>query len=137
MNKLNLELGNFIKDYSIKNYKEDYKVKCDLSYKYVVKKDIVWRKWISRLKKYLNKNNIFCDGFVVSEYDRNLNSLHNHLLIYSDVDYYILESKIYNYWKNIGSLKVEKYNRNQNYSSYLVKHLNKTNNNNWEFLSLL
>jgi len=137
MNKLNLELGNFIKDYSIKNYKEDYKVKCDLSYKYIVKNDKVWRKWISRLKKYLNNNNIIVDGFVVSEYDKNLSSLHNHLLIYSDVDYYILESKIYNYWKNIGSLKVEKYNRNQNYSSYLVKHLNKTNNNNWEFLSLL
>lgn len=137
MNKLNLELGNFIKDYSIKNYKEDYKVKCDLSYKYVVKNDIVWRKWIGRLKKYLNKNNIFCDGFVVSEYDKNLSCLHNHLLIYSDVDYYLLENRIYNYWKNIGSLKVEKYNRNLNYSSYLVKHINKTNNNNWEFLSLL
>ena len=66
-----------------------------------------------------------------------MKSLHNHLLIYSDVDYYKVESKIFNYWKNIGSLRVEKYNRDLNYSSYLCKHLNKSNNNNWEFLSLL
>ena len=131
------EMENFIRDYSITNYNDDYKLKVDLSYKYDVRNDKVWRKWIGRLKKYLNKNDIFIDGFVVSEYDVNMKSLHNHLLIYSDVDYYKVESKIFNYWKNIGSLRIEKYDRDLNYSSYLCKHLNKSNNNNWEFLSLL
>ena len=134
MNKLNLELGNFIKDYSIKNYKEDYKVKCDLSYKYVVKNDIVWRKWIGRLKKYLNKNNIFCDGFVISEYDSNYTSLHNHILMYSDKDYYLVEGYIFNFWNKIGSCRIEKYNSDLDYSYYLSKHINKTENNVFDFI---
>ena len=47
-----------------------------------------------------------------------MSSLHNHLLIYSDVDYYKVESKIFNYWKNIGSLRIEKYNRDLNYNKF-------------------
>ena len=46
-------------------------------------------------------------------------------------------SLIFNFWKNIGSMKIEKYNSGLGYSSYISKHLNKTDNNNWEMLSLL
>ena len=130
-------MEKFISDYSIKQYGKDYNVKLDLTYRYKNKNDSVWRKWISRLKKYLNKNNVFCDGIVVSEYDYCFSSLHNHLLLYCDTEYYVCESLIFNFWKNIGSMKIEKYNSGLGYSSYISKHLNKTDNNNWEMLSLL
>ena len=120
-----------------KQYGKDYNVKLDLTYRYKIKNDSIWRKWISRLKKHLNKNNVFCDGIVVSEYDYCFSSLHNHLLLYCDTEYYVCESLIFNFWKNIGSMKIEKYNSGLGYSSYISKHLNKTDNNNWEMLSLL
>jgi hypothetical protein len=131
------EMESFVKDYSINQYGKDYNVKLDLTYRYPIRNDSVWRKWIGRLKKHLNSKEIFCDGIVVSEYDNNFNGLHNHLLMYCDTDYYKCESVIFNYWKNIGSLNIEQYDSNLGYSSYIVKHLNKTNNNNWEMLSLL
>ena len=65
------DLSNFIENYSIQNYNEDYNVKLDLTYKYPIKHNSVWRKWVGNLKKYMNKKDIFCDGFVISEYDRN------------------------------------------------------------------
>lgn len=73
----------------------------------------------------------------VSEYDYCFSSLHNHLLLYCDTEYYVCESLIFNFWKNIGSMKIEKYNSGLGYSSYISKHLNKTDNNNWEMFSLL
>ena len=76
-------------------------------------------------------------NWLVCEYDYNFSSLHNHLLLYCDTEYYVCESLIFNFWKNIGSMKIEKYNSGLGYSSYISKHLNKTDNNNWEMLSLL
>ena len=131
------DLSNFIENYSIQNYNEDYNVKLDLTYKYPIKHNSVWRKWIGNLKKYMNKNDIFCDGFVISEYDRNISSLHNHILMYCDTDYYKCESVIFNYWKKLGSLNIEKYDKSLGYSSYITKHINKTENNDWEFLNML
>ena len=131
------DLSNFIENYSIQNYNKDYNVKLDLTYKYPIKHNSVWRKWVGNLKKYMNKNDIFCDGFVISEYDRNISSLHNHILMYCDTDYYKCESVIFNYWNKLGSLNIEKYDKNLGYSSYITKHINKTENNDWEFLSML
>ena len=129
------EMENFIRDYSIKNYNDDYKLKVDLSYKYDVRNDKVWRKWIGRLKKYLNKNDIFLDGFVVSEYDVNMKSLHNHILMYSDSDFYLTKGKIYNYWKRIGFCNIDEFDENGTQLEYITKHLYKTENNNLSFMN--
>ena len=130
-------MEKFINDYSINQYGKDYNVKLDLTYKYPIKHNSVWRKWVGNLKKYMNKNDIFCDGFVISEYDSNYTTLHNHILMYCDTDYYKCESVIFNYWNKLGSLNIEKYDKNLGYSSYITKHINKTENNDWEFLSML
>ena len=49
--------------------------------------------------------------------------------------------QIFDYIHSLDNQKLantlSKYERDLNYSSYLCKHLNKSNNNNWEFLSLL
>ena len=57
--------------------------------------------------------------------------------MYCDTDYYKCESVIFNYWKKLGSLNIEKYDKSLGYSSYITKHINKTENNDWEFLSML
>ena len=53
------------------------------------------------------------------------------------------ERRMANYLTNmiaedtLGSLNIEKYDKNLGYSSYITKHINKTENNDWEFLSML
>ena len=51
-------MEKFINDYSIKQYGKDYNVKLDLTYRYKIKNDSVWRKWISRLGRKLKDNYI-------------------------------------------------------------------------------
>ena len=134
MIEYNCDIGKFIDDYSINNNGKDYSMIIDLSYKYKVKYDSVCRKWIGRLKKFLNKKDVFVSGIFVNEYDVNFSSLHNHILMYSDKDYYLVEGYVFNFWKNIGSCNIEKYNSNENYSYYISKHLNKNVNNSWDFI---
>jgi len=136
MNRLiNNELGNWIRDYSKDNYNEDWKLCVDLTYKYGVKNEKICRKWVGRLKEYLNKNDVIIDGFVVNEYDKNINYLHNHLLCWVDCSWSVGKSLIYNYWNKIGSVNIERYNVNKNYSNYIVKYIGRNYNNDWDFIS--
>ena len=128
------EMIKFVNEYSINNYGNDYNMCVDLTYKYPIKNESKCRTFISRLKSYLNKNSVFIDGIFVNEYDSNFSGLHNHLLLYSDSDFSTSKGLIFNYWKNIGLSNINQYDRNGNYGNYIVKHLNKTENNNWDFI---
>ena len=130
----NNEIGNWIKNYSKQLYNEDYKLCVDLTYKYPIKSEKSSRKWIKNLKTYLNNKKVFIDGIVVYELDKNVQNIHNHLLVYSDVKDWKSKSLIFNYWKNIGSVNIVKYNEIENYSNYIFKYINKTKNNDWDFL---
>ena len=132
--RIKKEMNEWIKNYNINNNNEDYKLCCELSYKWNVKNEKVCRKYVGYLKKYLNKHNIEIDGFVVSEYDKNVTNLHNHLLLWSNVNYSVLGSKIYGYWKNIGRLEFREYNKDENYSGYILKYLGRENGNDWDLL---
>ena len=134
-NRIKMELGNWIKDYSINNYGEDWKVCVSLGYKFGVKNDKVCRKWIGRLKNYLNKNNIIVDGFVVNEYDKNIINLHNHLLLYGNDNWSNIKSKIFNYWNKIGSVDVMKYDSSLDFNNYILKYIGRNNNNDWDLIS--
>lgn len=134
-NRIKIELGNWIKDYSINNYGEDWSVCVSLGYKFGVNNDKICRKWIGRLKNYLNKNNIEIDGFVVNEYDKNIINLHNHLLLYGNVNWSNLKSKIFNYWNKIGSVDVMKYDVNKDFNNYILKYVGRNNNNDWDLIS--
>ena len=133
--KMRYNMSNWIKNYSNQNYNEDWKLTVDLTYKWDVKNEKVCRKWISRLKDYLNKNGVEIDGFVVNEYDRNIHNLHNHLLVWSSDSWSNTQSLIFNYWKNIGSVNIEKYDVNKGYCGYITKYLGRTNNNEWDLIS--
>lgn len=131
---INSEIGKFFKEYNLNNYGIDYNMKVDLTYKYPIKKESMCRSWIGKLKKFLNKKDVFISGIFVNEYDSNFSSLHNHLLMYSDKDYYLVEGYIFNFWNKIGSCRIEKYNSDLDYSYYLSKHINKTENNVFDFI---
>ena len=131
---INSEIGKFFKEYNLNNYGIDYNMKVDLTYKYPIRKESMCRSWIGKLKNFLNKKDVFVSGIFVNEYDVNFSSLHNHILMYSDKDYYLVEGYVFNFWKNIGSCNIEKYNSNENYSYYISKHLNKNVNNSWDFI---
>ena len=94
--------------------------------------------WISSKNSIIEfitlSSNILNYKEAVNEYDSNFSSLHNHLLMYSDKDYYLVEGYIFNFWNKIGSCRIEKYNSDLDYSYYLSKHINKTENNVFDFI---
>ena len=133
--KMKLELSNWMKDYSKINYNEDWKLCVDLTYKWKVKTDKVCRKWLGNLKNYLSENDINIDGFFVTEYDKNFTNLHNHLLVWSSDSWSNTQSKIFNYWKRIGSLNISKYDVNSNYTEYMTKYIGRERYNSWDLIS--
>ena len=132
---MKLELSNWMKDYSKINYNEDWKLCVDLTYKWKVKTDKVCRKWLGNLKNYLSENDINIDGFFVTEYDKNFTNLHNHLLVWSSDSWSNTQSKIFNYWKRIGSLNISKYDVNSNYTEYMTKYIGRERYNSWDLIS--
>ena len=76
-----IEMKDFVRNYSLRTYNEDYNVICDLSYKWKMNKSRS-RKYVRELRDYLNKYGIFCDGILVFEYSKIERQLHNHILMY-------------------------------------------------------
>ena len=133
-NRIQEEMKIFVRNYSIKTYKEDYNITCDLTYKYPVSKNRS-RKYIKLLRNHLKSKGIFCDGIVVFEYNRSMDQLHNHILMYcKNEKHYKIHGTIFNFWKNYGFCRVEKYDKTRRYSEYICKYINITENQNWEFI---
>jgi hypothetical protein len=135
-NNYNKELGNWIKNYSKLQYGEDFKLCVDLTYKFDIRNDKITRKWIKNLKNYINKNNYEIDGIFVNEYNGNY-VLHNHLIVWMDCNWSEGKKLIFNYWKNIGSCNIIKYNSKLNYCNYITKSLDLKTYNNWDFINNL
>ena len=136
LNKTNKEYGLFFKDYSWNVNGYDYNIKLDLVYNNWVKDIKVNRRNVKNLFNYLNKSAISVDGILVEELMKSGN-IHNHLLVYSNSTVGTFKSKVFGYWKNIGSVNCVKYDSEKNGYDYLSKHLGKTQFNNWELISLL
>lgn len=132
-----MELKKFVEDYSLDNYNEDYSVFLTLTYSKPLKYDHQCFKQIIRLRDYLMDNNVFIDGVMSTEYGSNFKNLHCHLLLYSDTDYYLTHGMIYNFWKNIGWCKVDRYDSQGSQVDYMMKHLYKTDNNNLNILKVM
>jgi len=137
MNNMNEEMKKFVRNYSLQTYNSDYNVICDLTYKYPISKSIS-RKYVRQLRDYLNKYDIFCDGILVFEYSREMKQLHNHILMYNKNEkFYKVNGMIYNFWKKIGYSTIREYDSSQNYSEYVCKYMDITDNRNWDFISNL
>lgn len=133
MREYNNELVDWISNYSINQYNENYKLCVDLTYKYAYKNEYGCRRKLKELKGYFNNNGYEIDGVYVSEFDKNWN-LHNHILMWFNCDEDMGKSLINNNWKSIGCSMIRKYEMNLGYEIYITKHLNKTINNNWDFM---
>lgn len=135
--KDNKELSEFFRDYSI-NYNDgkDYVGFVSLTYHQSVKSDGRVRLMLKRLKDFLEKKYIKINGVFVNEYSLEGN-IHNHLLVYSNVSFGNFKKELFNFWRKVGSVRCEKYDRELNGYSYLVKHINKTNFNNWDLIDSL
>ena len=129
-------LAKFFKNYIKLLVNEDYKLKVDLTYSYSTKSEKVSRKWIRNLKEYLKSKDVRLEGIYVNELNKSY-ELHNHCLFWVDCNESYAKSLIFNYWKKIGSLKIDTYNKDLNYTDYIVKHLNVNESNTYELIELL
>ena len=84
---------------------------------------------------YLLNNNVFIDGVITTEYNSSYRNLHNHILLYSDSDFYLTKGMIFNFWKKIGNCQIDKFDTNGIQMEYITKHLYKTQNNNLSFIN--
>ena len=131
----NVEVMNWVSDYSLNNYNEDYNMMVTLTYSKPLKYDYQSDKPIRRLRDYLLNNNVFIDGVITTEYNSSYRNLHNHILLYSDSDFYLTKGMIFNFWKKIGNCQIDKFDTNGIQMEYITKHLYKTQNNNLSFIN--
>ena len=131
----NVEVMDWIRNYSLSNYNEDYNMMITLTYGKPLKYDHQCDKPLRRLRDYLLNKNVFVDGIITTEYNSSYRNLHNHILLYSDSDFYLTKGMIFNFWKKIGNCQIDKFDTNGIQMEYITKHLYKTQNNNLSFIN--
>lgn len=136
LEQYNLELSDWIKNYSLNQYNEEFKLCVDLTYRLDVKSHHQCRKWVGRLKNYINEKGYNIDGVMVTESNHN-KTLHNHLLVWGDFHWSTGKSLIFNHWNKVGSCLVRKYDNTKGYHIYITKFINQSMNNEWELISNL
>lgn len=129
--------GNWIKNYSVDNYGDDWKYILGLSYRKTIRNYKSCIDNVKRLYKFLVEVDSTIDGFISTEADGGFNSLHHHLVLNSNIEIDKLNNMINNFWGKIGIIDLKKYEGNGNYCFYMCKHLNKSDFNNLEILSKL
>ena len=132
---MNSEIKDWVRNYSLNNYNEDYNMMVTLTYGKPLKYDYQCDKPLRRLRDYLLNKNVFVDGIITTEYSSSYRNLHNHILLYSDSDFYLTKGMIFNFWKKIGNCQIDKFDTNGIQMEYITKHLYKTQNNNLSFIN--
>jgi hypothetical protein len=132
-NSVRSELGDWVKGYSLENYKEDWSYCLGLSYKYYVN-DKSWRKNIKSVYIDLKKKDKDIKGFIFNELDISLSKLHHHLIIKSNLEINNFKRIVLNNWSKRGLVDVMEYDGKRDYCYYISKHYNKTNKNVFDML---
>lgn len=131
------QLGKWMRNYSIENFGEDWDYCIGLSYRYPV---------VSKRKSYSNMKNFYSklkkmdkniQGFVVTEVDKSMVSLHHHLIVKSKLDFDIFKRNISNIWDKKGISWTEPYDGKRKYVEYMCKHVDKMEENSFDFLTNL
>ena len=136
LKKYNQDLSDWMGNYSITNYGEDYKLCVDLTYSMDVYTHNYCKKWVSRLVNHIRSKGYFVDGFMVTEKSLT-NTLHNHILMYGNFSANVGKNIITNYWKKIGRVLVREYESDGGYNIYISKFINGSKENQFELLSQL
>nr|WP_314865663.1 hypothetical protein [uncultured Flavobacterium sp.] len=128
------ELGEWVKDYSLKKYNSDWSYCVGLSYKFSVSSNI-WRKNIKRLVNKIHQKDLGIDGFIFNEYGVCLSKIHHHLIIKSEIKLKDFSKMINKEWGKFGIVDIMEYDRSLNYCNYITKHYNKLEGNEFDFVS--
>lgn len=134
LRKYNIDLSDWMKDYSVTQYGEDYKLCVDLTYGMNVYTHNYCKKWVGRLVKHIRSKGYKVDGFMVTEKSLT-NTLHNHILMWGDFSINEGSNIITHYWKKIGRVLVREYESNGGYHIYISKFVNGSKENQFELLS--
>ena len=135
--KYRWDLGDWFRDYSVNNHNRDWDYMVGLSYNLPMKSDSVSRRKLKLLYNNLRHYDNTVDGIFVNEFDRSFNKIHHHLIVSSSLSEKDFRYRVMKYWKNIGIVEVQSYNKELEYIYYMTKHINKTKFNNWDILSNL
>lgn len=135
--KKNLRIGMWIKDWCKEEFNRDWDYCVTLNYKFPKINEVVCRNNIRKYVKKLIESDTDVEGFIVSELDTNLISIHHHLVVKSDLRQRQLQQLTNRVWNNIGGNFIDKYdsNREVNWCVYMTKHLEKTKRNSWDIIS--
>lgn len=131
--KMRCSLGNWIRDYSNNNYGKDWNYCLTLSYRYNVK-NMKWRNNVKGLFRNLQIKDNNIDGFISNEYDSNFRNIHHHLIIKSDLIEKDFSKIIRKNWDKNGLSDLKVYYRELDYCNYIVKHYNKLDENEFDFI---
>ena len=107
--KKNLQIGMWIKDWCKEEFNRDWDYCVTLNYKFPKINEVVCRNNIRKYVKKLIESDTDVEGFIVSELDTNLISIHHHLVVKSDLRQRQLQQLTNRVWNNIGGNFIDKY----------------------------
>lgn len=130
-------MGVWMRDWCKEMYNRDWDFCISLTYKFPIIKSSLGRRNITEYVNQLNKIDNQIDGFVVDELDKNLISIHHHLVLKSDINERELQKITNKVWKNRGINEVKRYDINSevSYCEYITKHIGKTKRNVWDIIT--
>ena len=128
--------GEWVRDYSKNNLGGDWDYCVGLSYRFPLQRSEVGFANLRKLYKTLKKHDENIEGFVATEMENGLKSLHHHLIVKSKMNDEIFKRSISSIWDRKGISWVDRYDRKKGkYTEYMCKHLGKTEHNTLDILS--
>ena len=131
--KYRKELANFFEELPFKQYNTNWTQFVGLSYKYNNTSTAIASKRLKVLHKYLNYDNRKSEGIYVTEFDKSFDRIHHHMLLYSELSLSDVTYRVNKYWGKIGRVDVREYDDTKAPCKYVVKHINKSDKNTYDF----
>ena len=133
-NTYRVELANYFEEYPKIMFNSEWSYFVGLTYKTNNTSDKLARRRLKVLYKYLRYDNRKSEGIYVTEYDCGFDRIHHHVLLYSELSLSDVTYRVNKYWGKIGRVDVQKYDVSQSPCRYMVKHINKSEKNTYDFL---
>ena len=127
------ELANFFEEYPKLTYNSNWSYFIGLSYNKNNTSESIASKRLKVLHKYLNIDKRKSEGIYVTEFDRSFDRIHHHMLLYSELSLSDVTYRVNKYWGKIGRVDVREYDDTKAPCKYVVKHINKSDKNTYDF----
>ena len=133
----NRQIGLWMKGWCKEMFDRDWDYCVSLTYFKPIISEVIGNRNLKGYVKKLREWDKEVEGFVVTELDNNLLSLHHHLILKSDILEFRMRRLTNSFWSNYGINDVKVYDSSYelSFAEYMTKHLNKTKRNSWEIIS--